>query len=429
MTSPPKQECAFHEDEAFAKKLDADDALRGFRERFCIPTGSDGSPVVYFCGHSLGLLPKEARRFVEEELEDWARLGVDGHFKGRRPWYSYHEQFREPGARIVGARPGEVVMMNSLTVNLHLMMATFYRPTKERYKILIESPTFPSDLYAVKTQLRHNGFDPADALVTLQPREGQHIVHAADVESLLEDHGDSIALVLFSGVNFYTGQVLDMPRIAAAARREGCVIGLDLAHAVGNVPLSLHDWDIDFAVWCNYKYLNAGPGAIGGCFVHERHGKNPDLPRLAGWWGNDPKTRFEMHRLDDFVPQDGADGWQISNPPILSAAPLLSSLAIFDEAGIDALRAKSKRLTAYLAYLLDRIEGRPFDIITPSDPAARGCQLSILVRDDPRGLYKRLRGQNMVVDFREPNIIRMAPVPLFNTFHEVWRCAQVLGNG
>jgi kynureninase len=415
-------------DEEFAKSLDGEDPLRGFRERFCIPAAPDGQPVVYFCGNSLGLLPAEGRRLAQEELDAWAEFGVDGHFKGRRPWYSYHEQFRDRGARLVGARPGEVVMMNSLTVNLHLMMVTFYRPTQQRYKVLIESPTFPSDLYAIETQIRHHGFDPADALVTLQPREGEHHIHTADVEGLLEDHGDQIALVLLAGVNFNTGQVLDMPRIADVARREGCVFGLDLAHAVGNVPLSLHDWGIDFAVWCNYKYLNSGPGAIGGCFVHERHGKNLDLPRFAGWWGNDPATRFEMHRRLDFIPQTGADGWQISNPPILSAAPLLASLALFDEAGMEALRSKSIKLTGYLEYLLDRIEGRRFEIITPRDPAARGCQLSILVHDDPRGLYKTLRDENIVVDFREPNVIRIAPVPLYNTFHEVWRFAEVLAN-
>ena len=416
----------YHPDEAFAKKLDAEDPLRGFRERFCIPAGPDAKPVIYFCGNSLGLMPTDARRLVQEELEAWAEFGVDGHFKGPRPWYSYHEQFRENAARIVGARPSEVVMMNSLTVNLHLMMVTFYRPTPQRYKILIESPTFPSDLYAVKSQIRHHGFDPADALVTLQPREGEHHIQTTDIESLLEDHGDQIALVLLAGVNFNTGQVLDMPRIAEVARREGCAIGLDLAHAVGNVPLSLHDWDVDFAVWCNYKYLNSGPGAVGGCFVHERHGKNLDLPRFAGWWGNDPDTRFEMHRRLDFVPQEGVDGWQISNPPILSAAPLLASLAVFDEAGMEAVRSKSLKLTGYLEYLLDRIEGQRFEIITPRDPGARGCQLSVLVNDDPRGRYKHLREKNIVVDFREPNVIRIAPVPLYNTFHEVWRFAQVL---
>lgn len=416
----------YQPDEDFAKRLDAEDPLRGFRERFCIPAGPDGKPVIYFCGNSLGLMPSDSRKLVQEELESWANFGVDAHFKGRRPWYSYHEQFRESGARLVGALPGEVVMMNSLTVNLHLMMVTFYRPTQQRYKILIESPTFPSDLYAVKTQIRHHGFDPADALVTLQPREGEHHIHTTDIESLLEDHGDQIALVLLAGVNFNTGQVLDMPRIAEVARREGCVFGLDLAHAVGNVPLSLHDWDIDFAVWCHYKYLNSGPGAIGGCFVHEKHGKKLDLPRFAGWWGNDPATRFEMHRQLDFVPQAGADGWQISNPPILAAAPLLASLAIFDEAGMEALRVKSIKLTGYLEYLLDRIEGRRFEIITPREPGARGCQLSVLVHDDPRGLFKSLLEKNIVVDFREPNVIRIAPVPLYNTFHEVWRFAEAL---
>src|SRR6516225_9141379 len=331
---------SLHADESFALQADAADPLRRFRDQFHIPTDANGRPMIYFCGHSLGLQPRAVRALVDEELEEWARLGVEGHFRGKTPWYSYHEQLAEPGARLVGARPGEVVFMNSLTVNLHLLMATFFRPAGERKHILTDAPTFPSDRYALQSQLRHPRLDPGGLLLLAKPREGEETIRADDIDRILEECGQGFALVMMNGVNFLTGQWYDLPRIAASAKRQGCIVGLDLAHAVGNVPLQLHDWGVDFAVWCTYKYMNCGPGAVGGCFVHEMHGRNLDLPRLAGWWGNDPATRFRMHMELEFVPQPGAAGWQVSNPPILSMAPLRASLALFDEAGMNALRAK-----------------------------------------------------------------------------------------
>jgi kynureninase len=420
----------FRRDESFAMEMDAADPLREYREQFLIPKRASGEPVIYFCGNSLGLQPTKAREYVQQELNDWARLAVDAHFEGKTPWYSYHEVFGEAGARLVGARPGEVVMMNSLTVNLHLMMVTFYQPTTERYKILIEDPAFPSDLYAVKSHLRTRGLDPDKALLVAKPRSGEHCIRTEDLETLLEREGRSIALVMLGGVNFLTGQAFDIARITEVGHRHGCIVGWDLAHAAGNLALRLHDWNVDFAAWCSYKYLNSGPGAVAGCFVHERHGKNPrnDLPRFAGWWGNDPQTRFKMHLIPEFVPREGADGWQVSNPPILSMAPLRASLELFDAAGMNALRAKSLRLTSYLRHLLEaQADGGRWQIITPQDPEAHGCQLSILVNDQPRQKFKQLEEAGVVCDFREPNVIRVAPVPLYNTFHEVWRFAQLMG--
>jgi kynureninase len=407
----------YQAEESFAHRQDAADPLRHFREQFHIPRRADGRPVLYFCGHSLGLQPRGVRALIEGELDAWARLGVEGHFQGEHPWYSYHENFRDTGARLVGAQPGEVIFMNSLTVNLHLMMMSFYRPTASRYRILMDRPAFPSDLYALQSQFRHHGHDPAKGLL---------LARSEDLESLLDKHGSEIALVLLSGVNFLTGQYFDIPRLVDAAQRQGCVFGLDLAHATGNVVLQLHDWQVDFAVWCSYKYLNSGPGAVAGCFVHDRHGRDSTLPRLAGWWGNDPATRFQMHTQKDFVARAGADGWQISNPPILAMAPLLASLALFDEAGMPALRAKSERLTGYLYYLLQRLPDRRFEVITPADPARRGCQLSLLVHDRPHELLRVLQAEGVMCDFREPNVIRVAPVPLYNTFHEVWTFAHLL---
>ena len=416
----------FQPDEEFARQLDAADPLRRCRDLFHIPRRPDGEPVIYFCGHSLGLQPKAVKSFIEQELDDWARLGVEAHFRGRSPWYSYHELFRETAARLVGARPGEVVLMNSLTINLHLMLTTFYRPTAERCCILMEAPAFPSDLYAVQSHMKCREISPADGLLTIGPRAGEHAIRIEDLEALLEARGREIAVVFLSGVNFFTGQCFDMQRVTAAAHGQGCVVGFDLAHAAGNVVLQLHDWDVDFAVWCSYKYLNGGPGAVGGCFVHERHAHNRSLPRLAGWWGNDPATRFRMHLQPDFVPVPGAEGWQVSNPPILAMAPLRASLAIFDEIGMPALRTKSEMLTGYLQYLLDLLPPGRFEVITPRDPAQRGCQLSILVHERPREVIQVLEAEGVVCDFREPNVVRVAPVPLYNTFQEVWRFAQVL---
>jgi kynureninase len=408
---------SFQPDEAFARALDAADPLRRFRTQFHIPRRDNGSPVLYFCGHSLGLQPRKARALVEQELDAWEELGVEGHFQGERPWYSYHEHFRAAGARLVGALPSEVVFMNSLTVNLHLMMMTFYRPASSRYCLLMDSPPFPSDLYALQSQLRYHGHDASDDLLLLP---------SGDIKMSLAERGQEIAVVLLNGVNFLTGELLDIPRLVDAAHGQGCIVGLDLAHAIGNVGLHLHNWQVDFAVWCSYKYLNGGPGGIGGCFVHEQHGRDLTLPRLAGWWGNDPATRFQLTEQNQLAPQPGADGWQISNPPILTMAPLLASLALFDEAGMPALRAKSERLTGYLYYLLQRLPSRAFEILTPSDSARRGCQLSLRLHDRPRQLLAALQAEGVICDFREPDVLRVAPVPLYNTFHEVWTFARIL---
>jgi kynureninase len=417
----------FSADEEFALQQDRVDPLRSFRDRFFLPLDAEGKPLIYFVGNSLGLMPRASRQIVEQELDDWAKFAVDGHFAAATPWYSYHETLREPAARLVGAQPNEVVCMNSLTVNLHLLMATFYRPTPERRKILMEEPAFPSDTYAIQSQILHHGFDPEDSLLLARPREGEHTIRHEDIEALLEREGREIALVLFAGVNFFTGQLFDIAGITAAAQKQGCRVGIDLAHAAGNAPLALHDWNVDFAVWCSYKYLNSGPGAVAGAFVHERHATNRDLPRFAGWWGNDPATRFRMQLERDFVPVQSADAWQISNPPILAMAPLRTSLAIFDEAGgMEKLREKSARLTGYFQFLLDRASSQLCEVITPRQPNERGCQLSILVHEHPKELFEKLEAAGVKCDFREPNVIRAAPTPLYNTFHEVWRFAQIL---
>jgi len=416
----------FRPDEAFAHEMDRADELARFREQFHLPAGPSREPLIYFAGHSLGLQPKSTRALIERELDDWADLGVLGHERAATPWYSYHESFRESGARLVGAEPGEVVMMNSLTVNLHLMLVSFYRPTPERYKILMETPAFSSDTYAVRTHLRHRGLDPDEALVTIGPRAGEHSIRAEDILALLESDGESIATVMLAGVNFLTGQLFDMASITAAAKSHGCVVGFDIAHAAGNVELRLHDWDVDFAVWCNYKYVNAGPGSIAGCFVHQKHAVDTERLRFGGWWGNDPESRFKLQLIPKFEPVPSADGWQISNPSIFAMTPLRASIAIFDEIGMASLRRKSERLTGYLEYLIDRLPGGRYEIITPRDPGQRGCQLSLLVHERARECEQALQEAGVICDFREPNVIRAAPIPLYNTFHEVWRFAQIL---
>lgn len=410
----------------YAREQDAADALAPMRERFVFPEAPGGGPSVYLCGNSLGLPPREARSEVLAELDAWERLAVRGHFESRRPWYTYHEALREPLARLVGAHPDEVVAMNGLTVNLHLCMASFYRPTPERHAILIEGPTFPSDRYAMQSQLRLHGHDPEAGLLTVAPEDGEGTIDTAVVEEVLDQHGQEIALVMFSGVNFFTGQLFDIPRITAAAHARGCAVGFDLAHATGNVPLHLHDWDVDFAVWCHYKYVNSGPGAVGGCFLHRRHARNTDLPRMAGWWGNDPDTRFRMHLEPEFIPRPSADGWQLSNPPVLALAPLHASLALFDETGMPALRAKSERLTGYLQYLIDSLDDRRVEVLTPRDPAQRGCQLSLRIHEAPEALFEHLQSSGIVCDLRRPDVIRVAPVPLYNSFHDVYLFAQSL---
>ena len=410
----------------FAEALDDADPLGRYRDRFRFPRRASGDPVIYLCGNSLGLQPDTVRQAVEQELDDWEALAVHAHFKAKTPWYSYHEVFRESGARLVGARPGEVVIMNGLTTNLHLMMVSFYEPTADRFKIVMEDTAFPSDTYAVKSQIRFHGHDPVAGLITLEPRPEEHAVRTEDIETLLAERGAEIALVMLGGVNYFTGQLFDMERITRAARHEGCRVGFDLAHAAGNVVLELHDWDVDFAVWCTYKYLNSGPGAVAGCFVHEQHGSNPALSRFAGWWGNDPEQRFQMHLLPDFEPRPGTDGWQLSNPPILAMAPVKASLDIFDEVGMPALRKKSEKLTGYLLGLIDRIPGDRYEILTPRDPAARGCQLSIRVKENARQLLDVLEERDVVCDFRAPDVIRVAPVPLYNSFQDVWEFARIL---
>lgn len=416
----------FDTSEDFAAGLDRQDALASMRDRFHIPPHEDGE-TVYLCGHSLGLQPRDTQRLVEEELEDWRRFAVEGHFQARRPWMPYHELFAEPLAELTGAKPIEVACANTLTVNLHLMMASFYRPAGDRYRLLIEKPAFPSDRYAAESQVRFHGLDPADALIEIAPREGEHWIRAADVSDRLEESGDSIALVMLPGVQYFSGQLFDIASITAQARDHGCMVGWDLAHTIGNVPLHLHEWGPDFAVWCSYKYLNGGPGAVGGYFVHERHARNNDLPRFAGWWGHEKKSRFAMG--PDFIPIPGAEGWQLSNPPILSMTPLIASLNLFLEAGLDRLRSKSEQLTAYLDFLLQVELEDEVTVFTPAETASRGCQLSLSLkagREHGKQAFGRLLARGVTADWREPNVIRAAPVPLYNSHHDVWRFVQIL---
>jgi len=427
----------FENSAEFASKMDAADPLAHFRERFYLPRQPDGEEVIYFTGNSLGLQPKTTREYVDQELKDWETLGVEGHLHAQHPWLPYHEFLTEQMARVVGAKPIETVVMNSLTVNLHLLMVSFYRPTNERYKIVIEKGAFPSDQYAVESQIRFHaqGSEPpalageffsnaetADRLAELVPRADETTLRTEDILEAIERHGDSIALILLGGVNYYTGQAFDMRAITKAGHKAGAVVGFDLAHAAGNLELHLHDWDVDFAAWCSYKYLNAGPGAVAGAFIHERHANAFDLPRFAGWWGHDKETRFLMG--PEFRPIQGAEGWQISNPPILQMAALRASLEIFDEAGMSALRAKSEKLTGYLEFLLAEIDDDRISVITPS--AQRGCQLSIRVKNADRSLHEKIVAQGVSADWREPDVIRVAPVPLYNSFQDVYKFVELL---
>lgn len=400
-----------------AAALDARDPLAKYRERFCFPRAPRGGEALYLCGHSLGLEPKSTRQYLEQELKDWAELAVEAHFRAKAPWLGYHRILADATARLVGAKPVEVVVMNSLTVNLHLMMVSFYRPTKQRYKIMMERGAFPSDQYAVKSQLHYHGFDPASALIELAPRAGEWAVREEDILAMIEKEGPSVALILLPGVNYSTGQTFDFASITRAGQKQGCVVGIDLAHAAGNLLLKLHDWNADFAVWCTYKYMNAGPGAVGGCFVHERHTKNADLPRFAGWWGHNEETRFRMG--PDFVPMAGAEGWQLSNAPVLSMAALRASMEIFDEAGMEALRKKSVALTGYLEARLDQDRSKKFHIVTPREPERRGAMLAIRIAENGRSVVDRLLEQGVFTDFREPDILRVTPAPLYNSYQDV----------
>ncbi|NNE46993.1 MAG: kynureninase [Rhodothermales bacterium] len=414
----------FSPNESYALALDADDKLAAFRSRFHIPTDGEGRELIYFVGHSLGLQPHSVRAAIEAELSAWANLGVDAHFRGSLPWTQYGETLAPLLAPVVGGNEDEVILMNALTVNLHHMMISFYRPGDTRFKILMEEHAFPSDRYAVASQCVLHGYDPASTIITVRARPGEHTLRDEDIESVIQERGSEIALVLLGGVNYYTGQLFDLERIARAGRDAGCVVGFDLAHAAGNVELKLHDWDVDFAVWCCYKYLNSGPGSLSGCFVHQRHFADHDIPRLKGWWGEGLSKRFQMH--GSFEPMHGAGGWQISNPNVLSLASIRASLALFHEAGLDELRHKQRRLTSYVEYLLDHHLRREIEILTPADAVRRGSQLSLMVHDDGRAAFDRLRENGVVCDWRNPNVIRVAPVPLYNTFHEVWRFVNLM---
>jgi kynureninase len=410
--------------EVHARKRDAADPLAGYRERFLLPLAADGRPKTYLAGQSLGAQPAAARAEVEAELDVWARLGVDGWFARERGWIVADDAIRESTATLVGARPGEVATLNTLTVNLHLLFATFFRPAGARTAILIDAPTFPSDRYAVESQLRLHGLDPARDLVVVRPRDGEALLRTEDLEAAIHEQRDRLAVALLAGVNYATGQLHDIARLTGAVQEAGGVALWDLAHSAGNVPLALHDAGVDGAAWCTYKYLNGGPGSIAQLFVHERHATDASTLRLTGWWGNDPATRFRM--AETFEPAAGADGWRISTPPILSLAPIRASLALFDEVGMDALRARSAELTGYFEALIDALVPDA-EILTPRDPAARGAQLSLRVSDAP-GRLAAMEAADVVGDFREPDIIRLAPVPLYNTFHDAWRAARVLAD-
>ncbi len=408
-----------------ADELDRNDSLAHLRDRFCIPRHTDGADVAYLCGNSLGLAPTAARECVEQELVAWEQLGVEGHFKHERPWVSFHELFAKHLAEIVGAKPYEVVAMNTLTVNLHLMLTSFYRPTHERFKVLVGHAAFPSDRYALASQIELRGHNPEEAILTAKPLAASRVLRTEDVVALIEQHASELALVLMDGVNYYTGERIDIAAITEAAHRHGIVAGFDLAHAAGNVPLALHDWNADFAVWCHYKYLNGGPGCVAGCFVHERHGfAREPRARMAGWWGHDKHSRFKMG--PDFEPIPGAEGWQLSNPPLFSLAALLPSLELFAEAGMDRLRAKSEALTGFLELAIRGLFPEWGEVITPAEPARRGCQLSIRVTRDAKRAFVALVANGVICDWREPDVIRLAPVPLYNRFADIVRCVEVL---
>jgi len=412
----------------FARLLDEQDPLKDFRSKFFIPQ-HNGRDCIYLTGNSLGLQAKATSKYVQQELDDWASLGVEGHFHAKNPWMPYHEIFPRQLAKIVGCKENEVVVMNQLTVNLHLLMVSFYRPTNERYKIICEAKAFPSDQYAFETQAIYHGLDPANAVVEVYPRDGEHTLRTEDILSVIREHGDTVAVVLFGGVNYYTGQLFDMKAITEAAHATGAYAGFDLAHAAGNVELHLHDLNVDFACWCSYKYLNSGPGGVSGVYIHEKHVANKNLPRFAGWWGHQKDTRFKMEKGFDPIPT--AEGWQLSNAPILSMAAHKAALDIFEEAGIDELHAKRKLLSGYLHYVLNDINGRQsqklIEIITPAEEERRGCQVSMLMLKRGKEIFDGLTKRGVIADWREPNVIRVAPVPLYNSFEDVYQFGSIVG--
>lgn len=408
----------------YAKQQDQDDELSKYRNQFHIPKDDQGNDLIYMTGNSLGLQPKTTKSYVNQELDDWANLGVEGHTEAKNPWLQYHEYLTDNMAKVVGAKPIEVVVMNTLTANLHFMMVSFYKPTITRYKILIEADTFPSDKYAVESQLRHHGFDDKVGLILWKSRKGEALANYEDLEDIMKDQGNEIALIMIGGVNYYTGQFFDLKRITKLGHKHGCMVGFDCAHGAGNVELNLHNSGADFAVWCTYKYLNSGPGSLGGCFVHERHSNDKNLNRFAGWWSHNKETRFKMR--DEFDQLSGAEGWQLSNPPILSMSAIRASLDIFAEVGMKKLTEKSKKLTGYFEFLINELNKNDIKIITPSNPDERGCQLSIQVKNANKKLHHQLTEAGVISDWREPDVIRCAPVPLYNSFQDVYYLVERL---
>ena len=408
----------------FAKQLDQEDPISYLRNEFHIPRDKEGKEWLYFTGNSLGLQPKITSKYIDQELDDWANFGVEGHFEAKNPWLSYHELLTDTMAKVVGAKPVEVVVMNTLTTNLHLLMVSFYQPSKTKYKIIIESDAFPSDRYAVQSQLSFHGFDPEEALIEWKPKEGKELLELEDLKSILDSQGDEVALLLIGGVNYYTGQYLDIKKIAELGHAKKCMVGIDLAHGAGNIQPNLHDSSIDFAAWCTYKYLNSGPGSLSGLFVHEKHAQRKDLPRFAGWWNHNKETRFNMRQPFDVM--SGAEGWQLSNPPILSMAAIKASLDIFEKVGMDALVKKSKKLTGFFEYLVNEIASDTIKIITPTNPNERGCQLSLQVKNADKNLHKKLTENNIITDWREPDVIRCAPVPMYTSFEDVYHMVTIL---
>jgi len=409
---------------SFAKELDLLDPLKQYRAKFCIPKHTNGEEVIYLAGNSLGLQPRTVREYVEQELKDWEMLALEGHTQAKNPWLPYHEFLTEQTARLVGAKPEEVVNMNSLTTNLHLLFVSFYRPVKERHKILIESNAFPSDHYAIQSQIRFHGYDVETSMIEMKPKAGDNKIRTEDIEEFIDKEGDSIALIWFAGVNYYSGQAFNIKKITEAAHKKNIIVGFDLAHATGNLLMNVHDWNVDFAVWCNYKYMNGGPGAIGGAYVHEKYLNDRSLPKFLGWWGHDKETRFLMDHK--YIPIPTVESWQLSNPPILQLASLKASLDIFDSVGMKMLREKSEQLTGYLEFLIKENKNSNIEIITPKEENERGCQLSLRIKSNGKELYKKLLNDGVICDWREPDVIRVAPVPLYNTFEEVWRFNEIL---